>query len=144
MKINTNTDILGNEKMKAKKKANINRKVGINKSNNYAYVKNAPVKMCLNCGTSNHLTHMSKKPKNKDKNEFKLGHRIPLLEKSYPICDNFDCMPCNMNVIASCFNMKIKFVEGCISKKDKSRATSPLKAEKTSLSPNSSKKLIRL
>ena len=45
-----------------------------------------------------------------------------------------------MNVITRCFNMKNKFVEGCISKKGKSRATSPLKAEKTSLSPKSSEK----
>ena len=49
-------------------------------------------------------------------------------------------MPCKMNVIASCFNMKIKFVEGCISKKGKYRAASPLKDEKTSLSPKSSEK----
>ena len=77
---------------------------------------------------------------NKDKHEFKLGNQIPLLEKAYPFCDNFDCMPCKMNVIASLFNMKSKFVEGCISKKGKSRAASPLKAKKTSLSPKSSDK----
>ena len=59
VKINTNADTLGNKKMKAKKKkANRNGKVGINKSNNYDYVKNAPRKICLNCGSSNHLTHM--------------------------------------------------------------------------------------
>ena len=64
MKINTNADTSENEKMKAKKKK-VNRygKVGINKSNNYAYVKNAPRKICVNCGSSNHHTHMCKKPK---------------------------------------------------------------------------------
>ena len=107
VKVNTNTDNSGNEKLRIKKKkANRNGKVGINKCNNYAYVKNAPRKIFLNCGSSNHLTHMCKKPKNKDINEFKLGRQIPLLEKAYPFCDNFDCMPCKMNVIASCFNMK--------------------------------------
>ena len=83
-------------------------------------MKNAPRKICMNYGSSNHLTHMCKKPKNNDKNEFKLGHQIPLLEKTYPFGDNFDCMPCKMNVIASCFNMKTKFVKGCISKNAKS------------------------
>ena len=64
MKINTNADTSENDKMKAKKKkANKNGKVGINKRNNYAYVKNAPRNICLNCGSSNHLTHMCKKPK---------------------------------------------------------------------------------
>ena len=69
---------------------------------------------------------MYRKPKNKDKNEFKLGHQIPLLEKYYPYCDNFDCMPCKMNGIASCFNMKTKFVKGCISKKAKPKTASPI------------------
>ena len=81
---------------------------------------------------------MCKKPKNKDKNEFKLGHQIPLLDKAYPFCDNFDCMPCNMNMIASCFNMKTKFIEGCISKNAKPRTASPFKVERTSVSPKSS------
>ena len=102
MKINTNADVSGNDKIKANKnKANRNGKVGINKSNNYAYVKNATRKISLNCGSSNHHTHKCKKPNNENKNEFNLGHQIPLLEKDYPFYDNFDCMPCKMNVIAS-------------------------------------------
>ena len=85
VKVNTNTNNSGNDKLRInKKKANKNRKVGINKSNNYAYVKNAPRKICLNCESSNHLTHMCKIPKNKDINEFKIGHQIHLLEKAYP------------------------------------------------------------
>ena len=43
-----------------------------------------------------------------------------------------------MNVITSCFDMKNKFIEGCISKKTKSRSTSPFKVNKTHLSPKSS------
>ena len=103
-------------------------------------MKNAQRNIFLNYGSSNHLTHMCKKPKNVDKNEFNLGHQIHLLEKTYPFCDNFDCMPCKMNVIVRCFNMKSKFVEDCISKKGKSRIASPLKSEKISLSPKSSEK----
>ena len=61
---------------------------------------------------SNHLTHMCKKPKNNDKIEFMLGPQIPFLEKVYPFCDNFDCVPCKMNVIASSFNMKTNLLKG--------------------------------
>ena len=67
VKLNTNTGKSENEKLSVKKKKpNKNGKVGINKSNNYVYVKNDPRKICLNCGSSIHLTHMCKKPKNKD------------------------------------------------------------------------------
>ena len=114
-------------KVSRKKKPNRNGKVGINKSNNYAYVKNALRKHCLNYGSSNHLTHMYKRPKNKDMYIFKLGRGIPLLEKACPFCDNFDCMPCKMNMIANYFNMKSKFIEVCTSKKENSRVAGPLK-----------------
>ena len=91
LKANTNAESSEKEKQTSKKKKpNRNGKVGINKNNNYAYLKNAPRKICMNYGSSNHLTHMYKKPKNKDKNEFNLGHQIPLLEKAYHFCDNFD------------------------------------------------------
>ena len=59
VKLNTNTIKPESENQSVKKKKpNRNGIVGINKSNNYAYVKNAPRKICLNCGSSNHLTHM--------------------------------------------------------------------------------------
>ncbi|KAL8091719.1 hypothetical protein AgCh_034108 [Apium graveolens] len=44
-----------------KKKKNRNGKIGINKSNNFAYVADAPRKRCENCGSMNHLTHLCKK-----------------------------------------------------------------------------------
>ena len=81
---------------------------------------------------------MCKKPKNKDKNEFKLGDHIPLLDKAHPFCDNFDYMSCKMNVISSCFNTKRKFIEVCISKKVKPRTASPVKVERAYVSPKSS------
>ena len=43
-----------------KKKKNRNGKIGINKSNNFAYVADAPRKKCENCGSMNHLTHICK------------------------------------------------------------------------------------
>ena len=100
-------------------------------------MKNAPRKICMDFGSSNHLAHICKNPKNKDKNEYKIGHQIHLLEKAYTFCDNFDCMPCKMNVIVSCFNMKTKFVKGCTSKNAKPRTASPVKDERTFVSPKS-------
>ncbi|KAL8104912.1 hypothetical protein AgCh_028905 [Apium graveolens] len=44
-----------------KKKKNINGKIGINKSNNFSYVADAPRKKCEKCGSVNHLTHLCKK-----------------------------------------------------------------------------------
>ncbi|KAL8124411.1 hypothetical protein AgCh_012163 [Apium graveolens] len=48
-----------------KKKKNRNGKIGINKSNNFAYVADAPRKRCEKYGTMNHLTHLCKKGKGK-------------------------------------------------------------------------------
>ncbi|KAL8101508.1 hypothetical protein AgCh_033420 [Apium graveolens] len=44
-----------------KKKKNRNGKIGINKSNNFAYVADAPRKKCEKCGSVNHLTYLCKK-----------------------------------------------------------------------------------
>lgn len=46
----------------AYKSKNRNGKVGFNKKNDYASVKNAPRKLCNNCDSSQHLTHVCKKP----------------------------------------------------------------------------------
>ena len=50
------------KKVTKKKKQNKNGKLGITKDNNYAYIPNAPRKVCQNCSSSNHLTHACKKP----------------------------------------------------------------------------------
>ena len=42
-------------------KRNKNGKQGIDKSNNYAYIQNAPRKTCFNCGNTNHLAIDRKK-----------------------------------------------------------------------------------
>ena len=47
-------DITGKVKPKPPKR-NMNGKQGIDKSNNYAYIQNAPRKTCFNCGNTNHL-----------------------------------------------------------------------------------------
>ena len=44
-----------------KKKKNRNGKIGINKSNNFVYITDAPRKKCGKCGSMNHLTHLCKK-----------------------------------------------------------------------------------
>ena len=43
-----------------KKKKNRNGKVGINKNSNYTSDKHAPRKVCLKCGSSNHLAMQCK------------------------------------------------------------------------------------
>ena len=44
-----------------KKKKNINGKIRINKSNNFAYVADAPRKKYEKCGSVNHQTYLCKK-----------------------------------------------------------------------------------
>ena len=39
---------------KKKKRQNRNSKVGINKSNNYAYIPNAPREVCQKCASTSH------------------------------------------------------------------------------------------
>ncbi|MDV3180589.1 MAG: hypothetical protein Q8829_02820 [Candidatus Phytoplasma australasiaticum] len=39
----------------------MNGKIGVNKSNNFAFVVDAPRKQCQKCGSTNHLTHLCKK-----------------------------------------------------------------------------------
>lgn len=114
------------EKKKNKKTTNKkNGKVGIKKQNDYAYVKNAPKKVCRKCGSTSHLTHMCKKPKILN-NEFAYGYNTPLTQETYSFCDDFDCMSCKIIKFTSCFNMKSKFVEGCISTFEKSKGNHSL------------------
>ncbi|KAL8125360.1 hypothetical protein AgCh_012886 [Apium graveolens] len=93
-----------------KKKKNRNGKIGINKSNNFAYVANAPRKRCENCGSMNHLTHLFKEiisnpPEGVCKyNEAKAND-------PYSFCDKFDCIPCNMKVMRSCQKLRIDLIE---------------------------------
>jgi len=51
---------------KGKKKNNRNGKVGINKNNNYTPDKYAPRKLCVNCGSVNHLSTNCKSVKKTD------------------------------------------------------------------------------
>ncbi|KAL8110162.1 hypothetical protein AgCh_026034 [Apium graveolens] len=44
-----------------KKKKKLNGKIGVNKSNNFAFVADAPRKKYQKCGSTNHLTHLFKK-----------------------------------------------------------------------------------
>ena len=60
--------ITGNVKTKPPSKRNRNGKQGIDKSNNCAYIQNAPRKTCFNCGNTNHLDFDCRKVK-KNANE---------------------------------------------------------------------------
>lgn len=122
-----------------KKKPNRNGKLGINKHNNYAPLHNAPRKVCKNGGSSNHLTHMCKKPIVKN-DKFSCGFVKPLMHDNQTFCDKFDCLPCNMNIMNTCFRLRKQFVDGCLSqnlniKVSRSKTASPVKQRKQSLSP---------
>ena len=58
-------DVKGTYKIKAPKR-NRNGKQGINKSNNNAYVQNAPRKTCFDCGNTNHIAIDCRKNKKKE------------------------------------------------------------------------------
>ncbi|KAL8126256.1 hypothetical protein AgCh_013518 [Apium graveolens] len=82
----------------AGKKKNRNGKIGINKSNNFAFVVDAPRKQCQKCGSTSHLTHLCKKAIS----EPKVGackYNKADAEDPYSFCDKFDCIPYNMKQI---------------------------------------------
>ena len=56
-------DVKNANKVKSPRK-NRNGKEGVNKSNNYKSVPDAPRKACHNCGSSNHLASFCRKNKN--------------------------------------------------------------------------------
>ncbi|KAK1394275.1 hypothetical protein POM88_013331 [Heracleum sosnowskyi] len=88
------------------KSRNRNGKLG----NGNANGSNAPRKLCNNCGSSHHLTHVCKNPKEvKDKVTLKNGnlHRTPLMHRPMVVCNNIDCMPCKITAMSTCFNLPI-------------------------------------
>ena len=122
-----------------KKRQNRNGKLGINKNNNYAYVPNAPRKVCQNCASTNHLTYACKKP-SCDMSKFGYDCNVPLMKREYSYCDKFDCMPCNMNIMNSCYNLRQQFMYGCTSHMAHTHIHEPLispKAGKKPVSPKS-------
>jgi len=103
-----------------KKKKNRNGKIGINKSNNFAYVADAPRKRCENCGSMNHLTHLCKKIVSNPP-EGVCKYNEAKANDPYSFCDKFDCIPCNMKVMKSCHKLRIDLIEskvGSISKRE--------------------------
>ncbi|KAL8102461.1 hypothetical protein AgCh_027089 [Apium graveolens] len=78
-----------------KKKKNRNGKIGINKSNNFAYVADAPRKKCGKYGSVNHLTHLCKKAVSKP-TEGACKYNIANANDPYSFCDKFDCISCNL------------------------------------------------
>ena len=120
--------------VKSKKKKNRNGKVGINKSSNYDFVPNAPRKVCQNCNSSNHLTHLCKKPVKEE-----VCKQAEQLEGSvYPFCDQFDCMACNKRILASCIGLRQGLRDMCI-KEVVEESSSTVKTE-ASVHPRDKKK----
>ena len=124
-----------------RKKQNRNGKVGITKDSNYTHIRNAPRKTCQNCFSTNHLAYACKKAVGSVAKPFYDSY-VPLKYRDSPFCDKFDCMPCNMNVMTSCFNLRKQFIDGCISHNShthytKAKSSSPPKARKVPLSPKS-------
>ncbi|KAL8088262.1 hypothetical protein AgCh_038152 [Apium graveolens] len=81
-----------------KKKKNKNGKIGINKSNNFAYVADAPRKKCEKFGSINHLNHLCKKVVSKP-TEGACKYNEADLNDLYSFCDKFDYIPCNFKVM---------------------------------------------
>ena len=97
--------------------------------------------MCQNCFSTNHLTHACRKPVGSVPKPF-YDYSVPLRHRDAPFCDKFDCMPCNMNVMTSCFNLRRQFIDGCIDHNlhthyTRPKSSSPPKARKVPLSPMS-------
>lgn len=78
---------------------------------------NAPRKKCENCHSLNHLTYACKKIDVCVSKEPELFYdpSVPLRRRDYPFCVNIDCMQCKIYVISSYFNLRRKFIYGCIS-----------------------------
>ncbi|KAL8091406.1 hypothetical protein AgCh_033861 [Apium graveolens] len=57
--------------MQERKKKNMNGKIGVNKSKNFALVVDAFTKQFQNCGSTNHLTHLCKKAISEPKGKVK-------------------------------------------------------------------------
>ncbi|KAL8109342.1 hypothetical protein AgCh_025439 [Apium graveolens] len=75
-----------------KKKKNRNGKIGVNKSNNFAFVVDAPRKQCHKCGQTNHLTHLYKKAISEPKVEA-CKYNKAKAEDPFSFRDKFDCIP---------------------------------------------------
>jgi hypothetical protein len=98
------------------KSKNRNGKLGIDKKNDYASVRHAPRKLCNNCGSSQHLTHVCKKPTGNKINVTKVNgnlHRTPIMQRTMNVCSNIDCMPCKITAMSTCFNLPILSTEKC-------------------------------
>ncbi|KAK1401825.1 hypothetical protein POM88_001430 [Heracleum sosnowskyi] len=98
------------------KSKNRNGKVGVNKGNGYTNVGGASRKLCNNCGSSHHLTHICIKPIEDKINATELNgnlHRTPLMHRTMSVCNNIECMPCKITAMSTCFNLPILTTEKC-------------------------------
>ena len=93
-----------------------NRKGKINQGKNGEYAKSAPRKLCNNCGSSHHLTHVCKKDAATLIDVVNVNgnlHRTPIMERSMNVCSNIDCMPCKITAMSTVFNLPILSTAKC-------------------------------
>ncbi|KAL8133711.1 hypothetical protein AgCh_008957 [Apium graveolens] len=93
-----------------KKKKNRNGNIGINNSNNFSYVADAPRKQCQRCGSVNHLIHLCKKVVSKPV-EGSYKYNEANANDPYSFCDKFDYIPCNLKMMKSCHKLRIDLKE---------------------------------
>lgn len=126
----------------SKTKKNRNGKLGINKKDNYSYIPNAPRKLCNNCGSSNHLTHVCTKVKSEVRNAMSVNGNlncIPLNDWKVAHCGDFDCISCRMKLMSICFNMPFSSNQSCMHetvKTKRAKTPSPPKARMDKLPKN--------
>ena len=99
--IDESKDGLGSKELKKKK--NKNRKLNVNKMDNFASSPNTPRKSCIICGSTGYLTHECKKVKvvfNSNVNN------MSVMSSSYKLCGKFDSIFCAFNIMSTYFNLK--------------------------------------
>ncbi|KAL8135071.1 hypothetical protein AgCh_009913 [Apium graveolens] len=96
-----------------KKKKNRNGRMGINKTNNLAYVADVPGKKCRKCGSTNHLTYPYKRGVSKP-TEGACKYNEADLNDPYSFYDKFDCIPCNLKLMKSCHKLRVDLKESKI------------------------------
>ena len=87
-----------------KKKSNRNGKVGVNKKNENVVSPTAARKVCNNCNSTGHLTHVCKKVK-VEQNEASSMPTMPTLNNAHLPCGKVGCMPYAFNIMYAYINL---------------------------------------
>ena len=107
--VKTKTEI-GNSAQK--KKSNRNGKVGVNKKNENI-VSPTTRKVCNNCNSTGHLTHVCKKVK-VEQSETSSVPTMSTLNDIHLPCGNVGCMPCAFNIMSTYIKLMNASSGSCI------------------------------